>query len=213
MIVLVAGDGGYVGAVMVPFLRAAGHEIDGLDPGVYEGCDLGPAPTDASAQIPADVTDVAAEQLTSYDLCNAIAYGFSSRLRPDIVVSNLTGLATTTGQVRLESDGTRWRPLVHLGHISWAFLAVLEAKRELVRNVAFNIGAHDNVQVRDVAEMVRDAVLHSKASLAYIAGPDLRNYRVDFSTLEENFPELSLRWSGGGNRTAHRRLHQARTDL
>ena len=134
-------------------------------------------------------------------------------LAPDIVVNNLTGLATTTRQVRLESDGTRVRPLVHPGDMTWAFPAVLGAKRELVRNVAFNIGAHEYVQVRDVAGTVRDAMLYSRVSLAYVAGPDLCNYRVDFSRLEENFPEISLRWSVRGNRTAQRRLHQARTDL
>ena len=79
-------------------------------------------------------------------------------------MNNLTAVAMTTGQVRLESDGSPWRPLVHVEDISRAFLAVLEAPRELVHNEAFNIGrSQDNVQIRDVAEMVRDAVPGSKA--------------------------------------------------
>ena len=91
---------------------------------------------------------------------------------------------------------TPWRPLVHIEDISRAFLAMLEAPRELVHDEAFNVGrAQDNVQVRDIAEMVRDAVPGSTVSLADGAGPDLRNYRVDFSKLNETFPDLKLRWS------------------
>jgi len=128
-------------------------------------------------------------------LRNATAYGFSARLRLDIVVNNLTAVALTTGQVRLESDGTPWRPLVHIEDISRAFLAMLEAPREVVHNEAFNVGrAEDNVQVKDIADLVREAVPGSKVSLADNAGPDVRNYRVDFSKLAGTFPELNLRW-------------------
>jgi nucleoside-diphosphate-sugar epimerase len=85
---------------------------------------------------------------------------------------------------------------VHIEDISRAFLAMLEAPRELVHDEAFNVGrSQDNVQVRDIAEMVRDAVPGSTVSLADGAGPDLRNYRVDFSKLEATFPDLNLRWS------------------
>src|SRR6202047_1940752 len=127
---------------------------------------------------------------------NATAYGASPRLRLDIVVNNLTAVAMTTGEVRLESDGSPWRPLVHIEDISRAFLAVLEAPRELVHDEAFNVGRpQDNVQVRDIAELVRGAVPGSRVSFADGAGPDLRDYRVDFSKLNQTFPELSLRWS------------------
>ena len=292
MRVLVAGDRGYIGAIMVPFLRDAGHEVNGLDAGLYEGCDLGPAPEAIGPRQAVNMRDVEAAGLAGYDaviclaalsndplgdlnpaatysvnldgtlqlaraaknarverflfasscslygaagsggvaedaelfpvtpyghakvlaeqqlsqladdsfsptyLRNATAYGASPRLRLDIVVNNLTALAMTTGEVRLESDGSPWRPLVHIEDISRVFLAVVEAPRETVHDQAFNVGRPgDNVQVRDIAEMVRDAVPGSAVSLAEGAGPDLRNYRVDFSKLNDAFPDLKLRWS------------------
>ena len=109
--------------------------------------------------------------------------------------NNLTAVAMTTGKVHLESDGSPWRPLVHVEDISRAFLAALEAPRELVHDQAFNVGrAEDNVQVRDIAEMVQDAVPGAALSFAAGAGPDLRDYRVDFSKLDDTFPDLKLRW-------------------
>jgi nucleoside-diphosphate-sugar epimerase len=294
--VLVAGDGGYIGAVLVPFMRAAGHEVAGLDLGLYEGCDLGPASASVSAGAwrrgIADIREITPDQLAGYDaviclaalsndplgdlnpsatysvnldgtlhlaraakqagierflfssscslygaagkvpvsedaemfpvtaygetkvkaerdlalladdhfsptyLRNATAYGASPRHRLDIVVNNLTAVAMTTGKVRLESDGTPWRPLVHIEDISRAFLAVLTAPREVVHDQAFNVGrSEDNVQIRDIAEMVREEVPDSALSFAADAGPDLRNYRVDFAKLAETFPDLKLRWS------------------
>jgi nucleoside-diphosphate-sugar epimerase len=273
-------------------VRAAGHQVDGLDIGLYEGCDLGPAP-DGTAQPPCvDMRDVTPGDLDGYDavvclaalsndpvgdlnpaatysvnldgtlnlakaakeagierflfssscslygaagsegvgedaemfpvtpygqskvdaerelagladdkfspayLRNATAYGASARLRLDIVVNNLSAIALTTGQVHLQSDGTPWRPLVHIEDISRAFLAMLEAPREVIHNQAFNVGrTEDNVQIRDVAEMVRAAVPGSQLTFAADAGPDLRNYRADFSKLNDTFPELRMRWS------------------
>jgi nucleoside-diphosphate-sugar epimerase/O-antigen/teichoic acid export membrane protein len=295
MRVLVAGDRGYIGAILVPFLQAAGHEVSGFDVGLYERCDFGPGPEDIGDRPPRDIRDAEPGELAGYDaviclaalsndplghlnpaatysvnldgtlvlaraakkagverflfasscslygaagsgavaedadLCpvtpygetkvmaerelsvladdafsptylrNATAYGVSPRLRLDIVVNNLTAVATTTGEVRLESDGSPWRPLVHIEDISRAFLAVLEAPRELVHDQAFNVGrAEDNVQVLDIAEQVRHAVPGSKVSFADGAGPDLRSYRVDFSKLTETFPGLNLRWSVRG---------------
>ena len=292
MKVLVAGDRGYIGAVLVPFLQAAGHTVEGLDLDLYAGCDFGSGPEEIGLRPRLDIRDVEPQHCAGYDavvclaalsndpvghlnpaatysinldgtlrlgraakkagverylfasscslygaagsqavteeaelfpvtpygetkalaerelslladdsfsptyLRNATAYGFSPRLRLDIVVNNLTAVAMTTGEVSLESDGSPWRPLVHVEDICRSFLAVLEAPREVVHDEAFNVGrSEDNVQVRDIAEIVREAVPDSKMSIAAAAGPDLRNYRVDFSKLTATFPELDLRWS------------------
>ena len=147
-------------------------------------------------------------------LRNATAYGASTRLRLDIVVNNLTAIAMTSGQVRLESDGTPWRPLVHIEDISRAFLTVLESPREVIHDQAFNVGrSEDVVQVRDIAEMVREAVPGSTLSIADGAGPDLRNYKVDFSKLNDTFPDLQLQWTvRKGVDELVRRLPAARPD-
>ena len=106
-----------------------------------------------------DVSALADDSFSPVFLRNATAYGLSPRLRFDIVVNNLTAWATTTGEVRLKSDGSAWRPLVHVEDICRAFLAALEAPRELVHNEAFNVGrSEENYQIRDVAQIVQETV-------------------------------------------------------
>jgi nucleoside-diphosphate-sugar epimerase len=102
------------------------------------------------------------------------------------VVNNLTGFAYTTGEVFMKSDGTPWRPLVHVEDISRAFVALLGADRSVVHDKPFNVGATaENYQIRDVAKIVEEVVPGSRIVLADSAGPDLRNYRVNCDKLAD----------------------------
>ena len=129
-------------------------------------------------------------------LRNATAYGVSPRLRLDVVVNNLVGWAHTTGKIVLQSDGTPWRPLVHIEDISRAALAVLEAPRELIHDEAFNVGAtEENYTIREVAEIVAE-VTGATATFAPGGGePDTRSYRVDCSKLARVLPAATPQWT------------------
>ena len=126
----------------------------------------------------------------------ATAYGVSPRLRLDVVLNNLVGWALTTGKVRILSDGTPWRPIVHVEDIGRAAAAMLDAPVEAVHAQAFNVGAQtDNYQVRDLAEIVRQTVPGSETEYGRNADPDPRSYRVDFGKLERALPGLRLEWT------------------
>lgn len=291
MKVLITGHDGYIGSVLAPLAQAAGHEVVGLDSGLFRHCVFG----DASTPMPAlelDIRRVEVEDLRGFDaiihlagisndpvgdlsprctydinhvasvrlarlakqahiprflfssscslygsagegyvdesagfnpvtpygaskimveqdvslladdafsptfLRNATVYGVSPRLRADLVVNNLTGFAFLQGEVLLKSDGTPWRPLIHVEDVSHAFLACLEAPREVVHNEAFNIGdTRENYQIRRVAEIVRGIVPGSRVAYGEGAGADIRDYRVDCGKFARTFPDAVPKWT------------------
>lgn len=291
MRVLLTGYQGYLGTVMAPVLADAGHEVTGLDSGLFADCVLGPAPDDPPGYA-VDLRDVTAEHLAGVDavvhlaalsndplgslqprltydinqhasvrlarlardagvrrflyastcsvygasgaadlvdedaplrpvtpyaeskvrveeelveladadfspvlLRNATAFGFSPRLRADIVLNNLVGLALTTGEVRVLSDGTPWRPLVHARDIAAAFTEALAAPRDAIHARAFNVGTEqNNLTVADIAAEVAAAVPGSRLVITGEAGPDPRSYRVNFGRLRAALPGFHAGW-------------------
>ena len=291
MRILVTGHRGYIGTVMVPMVRRAGHEVLGIDSDLYRNSVYGEAPTGFDELIK-DIRDVEKEDLAGVDaiihlaglsndtlgdlnptltyeinhaasvrlagmakelgigrfvfasscsnygaagdrvqdetghlnpvspyakskvmvetdlaqmaddrfspvfMRNATAYGISPRIRFDLVLNNLTAWGYTTGKILLKSDGTPWRPLVHIEDISLAAIAAAESPRDVVHNQAFNVGLDsENYQMRDLAAIVRDTVPDCEIAFAEGAEPDKRNYRVSFAKYRDAFPDHPLRWN------------------
>lgn len=126
---------------------------------------------------------------------SATAYGVSPRLRFDLVLNNLVAWAYVTGRVHLKSDGTAWRPIVHIEDMARAFLAILQAPREKVHNQAFNVGrTSENYRIRDLAQIVAETVPGSQIGFAEGASADQRCYRVNCDKLVETLPEYQPQW-------------------
>ncbi|GIG60853.1 UDP-glucose 4-epimerase [Longispora fulva] len=291
MRVLVTGHHGYIGSVLTPLLKEAGHDVVGLDTDFFASCLLG-SEVDEVPSVEVDIRDVTPAHCEGFDavlhlaalsndplgnlspqitydinqhasvrlaaaakaagvrrflfssscslygaggdapvtedagfypvtpygeskvlaeqeiskladadfvptyLRNATAYGVSPRLRGDIVVNNLVAHAVTTGKVLLQSDGTPWRPLVHCEDIARAFVALLEADEDLIRDRAYNVGlTSENYRIREVAELVGAAVEGSVVSFAEGASSDKRDYRVDCERIKNEIPGFQPRWT------------------
>ncbi|HKJ62654.1 MAG TPA: NAD(P)-dependent oxidoreductase [Hyphomicrobiales bacterium] len=142
------------------------------------------------------VSPMADEKFSPTFLRASTAHGLSPRMRFDLVVNNLTAWAFTTGQVYLKSDGTPWRPIVHVEDIALAYISVLEADRDLIHNQAFNVGSTtENYQIREIADMVQKVVPNSRIDYAPDAGPDTRCYRVDCNYLARQLHSFKPQWT------------------
>jgi nucleoside-diphosphate-sugar epimerase len=171
---------------------AAGNEY------VTEEAPLRPLTAYAESKVRSEegLLALADSDFTPVFMRNATVYGVSPRLRFDVVLNNLAGWAYTTKRVLIMSDGTPWRPIVHVRDVAAATITMLTAPADLVRAEAFNVGANsENYQVRDLADIVRATFPGCEVEYAEGAGPDPRSYRVDFGKLTRTFPAFQTTWS------------------
>jgi nucleoside-diphosphate-sugar epimerase len=155
-----------------------------------------------------EVGKLASKEFSPVYLRNATAYGHSPMLRIDLVVNNLLGSALSYGEIRIQSDGSPWRPLIHCRDIARAFVALAKAPRETIHNRAINIGANDqNFQVRDVGDQVQRLVPSAKVAYTGEVGADPRNYRVKFDLLNRLMPGFRLQYTlASGMEELHRKM-------
>jgi nucleoside-diphosphate-sugar epimerase len=151
---------------------------------------------ESKVMVERDLALMADEHFSPTFMRNATAYGVSPRLRLDIVLNDLVARAFTTGQVYIKSDGTPWRPIVHVEDIIGAAISVLEAPIQTIHNETFNVGlTEENYRIREIADVVKETVPNSRVEYAQGGGPDKRCYRVDCSKIRRILPDFLPRWN------------------
>jgi len=155
-----------------------------------------------------EVSKLADDSFTPVYLRNSTAYGHSPMLRIDLVVNNLLGSALAYGEIRIMSDGSPWRPLIHCRDIARAFIALAEAPKDSVHNKAINVGGNaENYQVRDVGDQVQRLIPSAKIAYTGEVGADPRNYRVKFDLLNTLLPDFKLQYTlASGMEELHRKM-------
>lgn len=150
---------------------------------------------ESKVMVERELTSLADQNFSPVFLRNTTAYGVSPFMRFDIVLNNLVAWAFTTGKVTIQSDGTPWRPMIHVEDICGAFIAALEAPREAVHNQAFNVGiTEENYQVRELAQVVQETVPGCVIDYSPNGGPDPRSYRVNFGKIKKALPGFQAKW-------------------
>jgi nucleoside-diphosphate-sugar epimerase len=197
------------------FIFSSSCSIYGASPGgtVTEESPMNPVTPYgwSKVKVEEDLQKMADDAFSPVFLRNATAYGVSPRLRADLVINNLVGYAVLENSVFMKSDGTPWRPLIHIEDISRAFAAVLRAPRERIHNQILNVAVPgENYQIRDLARMVEEVVEGARIELAETAGPDIRNYRVEAEKIREVLPEFQPKWNV---RSGIDELHRAFVDF
>jgi len=187
-----AGVSRFVFASSCSLYGAAGQDA------VTEEAAFNPVTAYGVAKVEAErgLRELATESFSPVFLRNATVYGASPRLRFDLVVNNLTAWAVATGQIRMKSDGSPWRPLVHVEDVSHAVRAALEAPRGAIHNEAFNVGRNgENYQIREVATLVGEEVEGCAVTFVDGASPDTRSYQVSFDKIARALPDWQPRWT------------------
>lgn len=183
------------------FILASSCSIYGkaaTDAPIMEGSDIRPMTAYAKAKVDSEkgLTAIAGKDFHPVFLRNATVYGVSPRLRLDLVVNNLLAWAYLTGEITIMSDGTPWRPIIHIEDFCGAFIAALRAPVEEIHCEVFNVGIdEENYRVSEIAEAVRKALPEAKIKILNKTGPDERSYRVDFSKIRARLKDFNPKWS------------------